>query len=53
MIEDRVQNFDFATCNSSYNNLFNPKENSKLQDKARLNRRTIETLMTKKQTGQQ
>ena len=29
------------------NNLFNPNENSKIQDQARLNKRTIETLLNK------
>ena len=30
-----------------YNNLFNPDENSKIQDKKRLNKRTIENLLIK------
>ena len=49
MVEDRMQNLDCATCGIFqlyfYNNLFNPDENSKIQDKARLNRRTIENLL--------
>ena len=28
-----------------YENLFNPNENSKIQDKARLNKRTMESLL--------
>ena len=49
MVEDRIQNFDSVTCDIFqlyfYDNLFNPNENSKIQDKARLNKRTIETLL--------
>ena len=49
MAEDRVQNLDFLTCGifqlHFYNNLFNLNENSKIQDKARLNKKTIETLL--------
>ena len=49
MVEDRIQNLDSVTCDIFqlyfYNNLFNPNENSKIQDKARLNKRTIETLL--------
>ena len=30
-----------------YDNLFNPDENSKIQDKKRLNKRTIENLLNK------
>ena len=45
IVEDRVQNLDFVTCSIFqlyfFDNLFNPKENSKIQDKARLNKRTI------------
>ena len=48
MVEDRIQNLDSVTCDIFqlyfYDNLFNPNENSKIQDKARLNKRTIETL---------
>ena len=50
MVEDRIQNLDSVTCDIFqlyfYDNLFNPNENSKIQDKARLNKRTIETLLT-------
>ena len=49
MVEDRVQDLDSATCGIfqlySYDNLFNPNENSKIQNKARFNKWTIETLM--------
>ena len=49
MAEDRMQNLDSVTCGVFqlyfYNNLFNPNENSKIQNKARLNRKTIETLL--------
>ena len=47
--EDRIQNLDSVTCGVFqpyfYNNLFNPNENSKIQDKARLYKKTIETLL--------
>ena len=49
MAEDRVQNLDFLTCGifqlHFYNNLFNLNENSKIQAKARLNKKTIKTLL--------
>ena len=49
MVEDRVQNLDSVTCSIFqlyfYDNLFNRNENSKITDKARLNKRTIETLL--------
>ena len=48
MGEDRVQDFNSVICGIFqqyfYDNLFNPNENSKIQDKVRLNKRTIETL---------
>ena len=51
MVEDRIQNLNSATCDIfqiySYNNLFNPDENSKIQDKARLYKNAIETLLNK------
>ena len=47
MAEDWIQKLDSVTCGIFqlyfYDNLFNP--NSKIQDKARLNKRTIETLL--------
>ena len=49
MVEDRVQNLDSVTYGIFqlyfHNSLLNPNENSKIQDKARLNKKTIETLM--------
>ena len=49
MVKDRIQNLDSVICSIFqlyfYNNLFNPNENSKIQEKARLNERTIETLL--------
>ena len=47
MVEDRVQNLDSVTCGIFqiyfYDNLFNPDENSKIQNKKRLNKKAIET----------
>ena len=43
MVEDRIQNLDFVAY--FYYNLFNPAENSKMQDKTKLNQRTIEILL--------
>ena len=52
VVEDRVQDLDSATCGIfqlySYGNLFNPNENSKIQNIARFNKRTIETLMNER-----
>ena len=49
MKEDRVQDLNSVTCGIFqiyfYDNLFNPNEHSKIQDKKRLNKRTIETLL--------
>ena len=49
MVEDRVQNLNSATCGIFqlyfYDNLFNPNEDSKIQDKAKLNKKTTETLL--------
>ena len=49
MVEDRVQDLNSVTCGIFqlyfYDNLFNPNENSKIQDKAKLNKRTIEILL--------
>ena len=43
MVEDMVQDFNFVTCGIFqiyfYDNLFNPDENSIIQDKKRLNRK--------------
>ena len=49
MVEDRVQDLDSVTCGIFqlyfYDNLFNPDENSKIQDKTKLNKNTIEILL--------
>ena len=49
MVKDRVQDLNSVTCGISqlyfYDNLFNPDESSKIQNKARLKKRTIETLL--------
>ena len=49
MVEDRVQDLNSVTFGVFqiyfYDNLFNPNKNSKIQDKKRLNKRTIETLL--------
>ena len=49
MVEDRLQDLDSSTCGIFqlylYDNLFNPDEDSKIQDKTRLNKKTIETLL--------
>ena len=48
MVEDRVQDLNFVTWGIFQiyflENLFDPNENSKIQDKKRLNKKTIETL---------
>ena len=48
-VEDRVQDLNSVTCGIFqgyfHDNLFNPSENSKIQDKAKLNKRTIEILL--------
>ena len=45
MVVDKLKDLDSVTCGIFqfyfYNNLFNPNENSKTQDKARLNKKTI------------
>ena len=50
-VEERVQDLNTVTCGIFqiyfYDNLFNPDENSKIQDTKRLNKRTIETLLNK------
>ena len=49
MVEDRVQDLNSVTCGIFqiyfYKNLFNPDENSKIQNKKRPNKNTIETLL--------
>ena len=65
MVEDRVQDLNSVTCSVFqiyfYDNLFNPDKNRKTsQNKKRLNKKTIETLLmnllfltTKKQMKRQ
>ena len=49
MVEDSLQDLDSATCGIFqiyfYQNLFNPEENSKIQGNAKLNKKTVETLL--------
>ena len=49
MVEGRVQDLNSATYGIFqlyfYDNLFNPNENSKIQDKTKLNKKTIEVLL--------
>ena len=49
MAEDRVQSLNSVNCDIFqlyfYDNLFNLNENSKVQDKPRLNKKKIETLL--------
>ena len=49
MVEDRIQDLDSVTCSMFqlyfYGNLFKPSEKSKIQEKARLNKRTIEIFL--------
>ena len=49
IVEDRVQDLNSVTCSifqmNFYDNLFNPNKNSKIQNKKRINKKTIETLL--------
>ena len=49
VVEDRIQDLDSVTCGIFqiyfYGNLFNPDKNSKIQNKTKLNKKTIETLL--------
>ena len=49
MVEDRLQDLDSSTCGIFqlyfYDNLFNPDENSKIQDSTKLTKKTVETLL--------
>ena len=51
MVEDRVQILDSVTWGIFqvyfYDSLFNPNENSRIQDKTKFNKETIETLLNK------
>ena len=48
MVEDKIQDLNSVTCGIFqiyfYDNLFNPDENSKKEDKNQLNKRTIKNL---------
>ena len=49
MVENSVQDLNSSTCGIFqlyfYDNIFNPDENSKVQDKAKVNKKAIETLL--------
>ena len=49
MVEDRLQDLVSATCGIFqiyfYQNLLYPEENSKIQGNAKLNKKTVETLL--------
>ena len=49
MVEDRIEDLDTVNCGIFqiyfYKNLFNIDQNSKIQNKKRLNKKTIETLL--------
>ena len=51
MVEDHIQDFDTVTCSIFqiyfYDNLFNPDKHSKIQNKTKLNKKKIETLLNK------
>ena len=49
MVKDRLQDLDTVTCSIFqiyfHDNLFNPDEHSNLQNKTKLNKKTIEALL--------
>ena len=49
MVEDRLQDLDSVTCGifqiHFYENLFNPSENSKIQNETKLKKSTVEKLL--------
>ena len=49
MVEDRIQDLDTVTCGIFqiyfYDNLFNPDKHSKIENKTKLNKKTIEILL--------
>ena len=51
MVEDRLRDLDSSTSGIFqfyfFDNLFNPDENSKIQNNSRLNRKTVEILLNK------
>ena len=50
MVEHRLQDLNFVTCGIFqiylYDILFNPDKNSKIQNKKRLNKKTVEILLS-------
>ena len=50
MVEDRVQDLESATCGIFqiyfYENLFNPEENSSIQNETKLKKSTVEKLFS-------
>ena len=50
MVEDRVQDLNSSTCGIFqlyfYDNLFNPDKNSQIQGNTKLNKKTVETLLS-------
>lgn len=49
MVEDRVQDLDTVTCGIFqiyfYDNLFNSSQNSKIQNRKKLDKKTVEILL--------
>ena len=49
MVEDRLQDLHSSTCGIFqlyfFDNLFNPDENSKIQNNSKVNRKTVEVLL--------
>ena len=49
MVKDRIQDLDSATCEifqiHFYESLFNPNKKIKIQDQAKLTKKTVETLL--------
>ena len=49
VVEDRIQDLDSVTCSIfqiySYDNSFNPDKNRKIENKTKLNKKTIEILL--------
>ena len=49
MLEDRIQDLNTSTCGIFqlyfYKNLFNPDQNSKIQNETKLKKSTVETLL--------
>ena len=46
MVEDRIQDLDSNTCEIYfYENMFNPNQNSKIQNHTKLKKSTVETLL--------